>query len=494
MFRKVLIANRGEIAVRILRTCRTLGVRTVALYHPADRGSLHVRLADECIPLEETSGFADQETILTLALEKGADAIHPGYGFLAEREDFIRSCHQAGLAFIGPPAEVVEATRHKLHALTKAEAAGFPTPPHSSLSFENGDMEAIAREAERLGYPVVVKSLRGGRGRGQRVAWSPQRLRQAVQKAQAEAQAIYGDRSIYLERLISPAHQIAVQIMGDKQGRLIHLGEREGSLLYGNQKILAEAPAPCLSPAKRRALWQAALEAARLFELQNVATVEFLLDEKGDFYFTEIKPRIQIEHPLTEMLSGQDLVAWQIRLAAGGLLDLSQRAIPLKGWAMQCRLTAEDPWRQFLPQAGVLRRARLPSGPGVRVDTYVYCGCYVPAEYDPLLAKIIAWGSDRQQCLNRLAQALRECQLSGVPTNLPLVQRILEEESFRQGSYNTEFLPDPFQEERRFEPHVYRDLAAIAAVMYLRERQLFRPAHPERLASNWHRASRALPH
>lgn len=492
MFRKVLIANRGEIAVRILRACRTLGLETVVLYQSADRGSLHVRLADECVQIDDLAGFTDQQAVLRVALEKGADAIHTGYGFLAEREDFIRACAQAGVTFIGPPAEVVGAARQKLEALQRAEAAGFPTPPRSRISFINGEMEAISAEAERLGYPVVVKSSRGGRGRGERIVWSPERLERATQAAQAEAQAIYGDRSIYLEKLILPAHQIGVQIIGDEDGRVIHLGEREGSLRYGNQKLVEEAPAPCLTPKQRSDLWQIALDVARLFELQNVATVEFLVDEQGQFYFTEIKPRIQIEHPLTEMLSGVDLVMWQMRLAAGEKLELTQETLRLDGWAMQCRISAEDPWRQFMPRPGHLQMVRLPGGPGVRVDTYVYCGCYIPAEYDPLIAKLVVWGASRQDCLSRMRQALRECQLTGTPTNLPLVQRIVEHPDFVDGVYTTDFLPSPFEEEPVAGEAAYRDLAAIAALTYLRKKRAFLPARPERLMSGWHRDSRRL--
>jgi acetyl/propionyl-CoA carboxylase alpha subunit len=493
MFTKILIANRGEIAVRILRACRSLGIATLALYQPDDRSSLHVRLADECVELKTPDGFLDQENILQIALENGVDAIHPGYGFLAEREDFIRLCDSAGVAFIGPPAPVVAATRQKIQALQRAEAAGFSTPAHSTTLFTDADLEALYAETHHLGFPLLVKSCRGGRGRGERMVWSPDRLTNAVQAAQTEAQVVYGDRRVYLEKVILPAHLIGVQVMGDRQGNLIHLGEREGSLRYGNQKLIEETPAPCLSPARRRDLWQAALELARLFELQNVGTVEFLVDEAGQFYFTEIKPRIQIEHPLTEMVSGVDLVREQIRIAAGEPLNLDQQAVRLEGWAMQCRISAEDPWRQFLPNPGYLHMVRLPGGPGVRVDTYVYSGSYIPTEYDPLVAKLVVWGMDRAECLERMRQALREFQLTGTPTNMPLVQRILSQPGFIQGDYTTELLPDPLEETTALDETYYRDLAVIAAVAYLRQRQSFRPVIPERVLGGWHRESRRLP-
>ncbi len=496
MFNKILIANRGEIAVRIIRACRELGVATLAVYQPNDRGSLHVRLADEAVSLETPGGFSDGEAILRLAARKGADAIHPGYGFLAEQAGFVRACEAAGIAFIGPPAGVVEATANKISALERAGQAGFSTPPHSRRVFTRPDPPALFKEAEALGYPLVVKSCWGGRGRGARLVWSAERLERAMRAAQTESQAVYGDRSVYLEKAILPAHQIGVQIVADRHGRRVHLGEREGSLLVGNQKMVEEAPAPCLSPDQRQELWSAALALAELFDFQNVGTVEFLVDPAGRYYFSEIKPRIQIVHPLAEMLSGVDLARQQICLAAGQPLGLTQEQVRLDGWAMQCRITAEDPWRQYMPAPGLLDMVRLPGGPGVRVDTYVYCGCYIPAEYDPLVAKLVVWGPDRELCLARLRRALRECSLTGAPTNLPLVQRIIEQPEFVQGRYTTDGVlglapaqddGDEGQEAR------YRDLAAIIALAQQRQTQARRPALPERLLSGWHRDSRRLP-
>ena len=439
------------------------------------------------------AGFLDQDEILRIAQENGADAIHPGYGFLAEREDFIRQCSSAGLTFIGPPAQVVEETRQKIHAMQRAEAAGFPTPDHSAMLFSDSRQEELEPETIRLGFPLVVKSCRGGRGRGERLVWSPDRLEKALRDAQIEAQAIYADRRVYLEKVILPAHQIGVQIIGDSRGRIVHLGEREGSLRYGNQKLIEETPAPCLTPAQRKDLWQAAIELARLFEFQNVGTIEFVVDQAGQFYFTEIKPRIQIEHPLSETVSGIDLVGEQIRIAAGESLEIDQDDVHLDGWAMQCRISAEDPWRQYLPNPGLLHMVRLPGGLGVRVDTYVYSGCYVPAEYDPLVAKLVIWGKDRGQCLRRMKQALQECLLTGTPTNLPLIQRILSQPGFLEGRYTTEMLPALLDEEASLNPDHYRSLAAIAAVAYLRQKQGLRPVTPDRLLSGWHRASRRLP-
>ncbi len=497
MFKKVLIANRGEIAVRIVRTCREMGMATLALYQPADRGSLHVRLADECMLLESPDGFKDQQTILNIAQERKADSIHPGYGFLAEREDFIRACDSAGITFIGPPARVVKATCQKVEALKRARAAGFPTTEFSNADYDLLDIKALRAEAERLGYPVVVKSARGGRGRGERLAWSPDRLLKAVRRAQRESLLIYGDTKVYLEKAMLPAHQVGVQVVGDGRGTLIHLGEREGSLLYGNQKIIEEAPAPCLSEKQRKQICQVALKLARLFEFQNVGTVEFLVDQEGNFFFSEIKPRIQIEHPLTEALTQVDLVREQIYLAAGEPLKLRQDEVLLDGWALQCRIFAEDPWQRFMPSPGNLRQVRLPGGPGVRVDTYLYCGCAIPTEYDPLIAKLVVWGQDRPVAIQRMRRALQEFQLVGAANNLPLIQRIMEQPGFLRGQYTTDFLVGAMGEaldEIHFdiETH-FRHLAAIAAVVYVRRDEMFEPVFPERLRRGWHQESRRLP-
>ncbi len=492
MFRKVLVANRGEIAVRVIRTCREMGIATLGLYQTPDRGSLHVRLADEVALLQSPAGFMDQELILRIAQEKGADAIHAGYGFLAERDDFIVRCDQAGIKFIGPPAEIVAQVRQKINVLEQAGAAGYPTIPRSDCVYDVSELGSIHKEAERLGYPLVVKSCRGGRGRGERLVWSADRLDTALRRSQAEAQSIYDDRRVFLEKALLPAHQIGVQIIGDNQGRMVHLGEREGSLLYGNQKIVEEAPAVCLAPAQRDHILQAGLEIAGMFKLQNVATVEFLVDQDGHYFFTEIKPRIQIEHSLTEMLARIDLVREQIRLAWGEPLGYTQPELQMNGWAMQCRISAEDPWKQFMPSPGFLHKLRLPGGPDVRLDTYLTSGCEIPGEYDSLIAKLVVWGRDRQTCRMRMQRALEEIQFSGVPTNLPLIRRIVEEADFVRGEYSTDLLPSAAGDETVDEAFM-RNLAAVAALTYVRQSQAFRPVMPERLLSGWHRDSRRIP-
>lgn len=490
MFQKILIANRGEIAVRILRACHELGIPVVALYQASDRGSLHVRLADESVELRSPAGFLDTRELLEIAQERGVDAIHPGYGFLAERDDFIRACKASGIAFIGPPAEVIERVRHKIDVLSQAQQMGIPTPAHSDLFKDTCDLPALQAAAERLGYPLVVKSCRGGRGRGERLVWSAELLPRAVQRSQAEAQAVYGDECIYLERVILQAHQIGVQVAGDSHGNLVHLGEREGSLLYGNQKLVEEAPAPCLTSQQRQQIWEMALLLARHFGFQGIGTVEFLVDTVGNLFFTEFKPRIQIDHPLTEMLTRLDLVQEQIRVAAGQPLSFQQSEVQFSGWAMQCRIRAEDPHHQFLPSPGRLEHLRAPGGGDIRLETYLSSGCEVPAEYDPLIAKLVAWGRDRPACLARLRQALDEFRLGGVATNLPLLGRILEQPSFATGCYTTELLVETGRDEDGLDVRDLRALAVIAALVSISEKQQFRPQIPERLLSGWHRSTR----
>jgi acetyl/propionyl-CoA carboxylase alpha subunit len=492
MFNKLLIANRGEIAVRVIRACHDLGVATVALYEPADRHSLHVRLADECLALNSPAGFMDGETILALARQKGAQAIHPGYGFLAEEARFIDACAAAGLAFVGPPAGVVRRLRDKIGALQEAAAAGFPTVNHSPVSFDGAELDAIRAEANRLGYPLIVKSCSGGRGPAARLVARPEKLGEAVRHAGAVARAVYGSGRLYLERAIPRAHQVAVQIVGDSDGRLVHLGEREGSIIRGHRKLVEESPAPGLSLAQRRRLWQAALELGRLFGCQNAASVEFILDQDGDYYFTEIKARIQVEHPVTEIITRLDLVREQIRLAAGYPLLWRQEDIRLPGAAVLFHLRAEDPAQHYGASPGFLRHTRLPDGPGIRTDTYVSAGVEVPASYDPLLAKITAWAEDRPTAINRLARALAELRLDGVATNLAQLQAIVRHPAFVEGAYDTSFL-GRLPGGNGANSGYLADLAAIAAVLLARRDYNGHSELPERLSRGWHRESRRLP-
>lgn len=492
MFNKILIANRGEIAVRVIRTCREMGIAAVALYSPPDLHSLHVRLADEAVELPGAESFMDAGLIVSIAKERGVDAIHPGYGFMAEEPAFIQACEAAGITFIGPAAAVVGRLRGKLQALERARAAGFPTVTHSPISFGPEDVDALQASAGELSYPLVIKSCSGGRGRGERLVRTPDRLEEAMRRALVESRAVFGTQQLYLEKAILPAHQIGVQILADTHGNIIHLGEREGSLIYSNQKVIEESPAPCLLPGQREALWQTAVDLARLFQYENAGTVEFLVNGDGTFYFSEIKARIQVEHPVTEMRANVDLVREQIRIAAGERLSLRQEDVRLSGWAILCRVNAEDPWENFMPSPGLLRRVRLPGGPAVRVDTYAYCGCSVPARYDPLIAKLTVWAADRETCVQRLRRALEDFTLIGTPTNLPLLQRILHSKDFIDGRYSTDFLVHPFGNGQAPQA-LLQDLAVAAAVMFVQRNQRFNPSVPERLRSGWHRESRRLP-
>ena len=497
MFKKVLIANRGEIAVRIIRACRDLGIQSVALFEPSDQGSLHVRFADEVVRLDSSRGYMDHQVVLQAAKDTGADAIHPGYGFLAEDPAFVRACEAAGIVFIGPPSAVVSALRDNLGARERVAAAGYPVPYYLSESFCQGEMKemeeikGVQALAEDVGYPLVVKACRGGRGRGTRLVSDPSKLERAVRQAQAEALAVFGDDHVYLERAIMPARHVEVQVMGDQFGSLIHLGERDGSIMRHSQKIIAEAPSPNLTAPQRTRLCEMGLEIARLFKYRNLGTVEFIMDLDGNFYFAEMKARIQVEHPVTEKVTQVDLVREQIRIAAGEPLAFCQGDIKFRGWAMECRINAEDPWSNFMPSPGKLDRFRLPGGPNVRVDTYAYSGCDVPVRYDPILAKLIVWGETRPECINRMRRALEEFAIRGVHTTLPFHQRILNDADFLAGNYTTDFLDRPLLEGT---PDIeLRDMAVAAAVAFISRNQAARPVTQDRFQTGWHRSSRRLP-
>ncbi|MCA9928735.1 MAG: ATP-grasp domain-containing protein [Anaerolineales bacterium] len=492
MFKRILVANRGEIAVRIIRTCREMGIYAISLYEKDDLGSLHVRLADECTQLPTAKGFLDIDAVIKIAKERQADAIHPGYGFLAERADFIRACEDAGITFIGPSAAVVEAMQGKLETLAKARAAGFTTVQSSPMTFGPNDVEALQAAATELTYPLVIKSCQGGRGQGEHLVTGPQYLEKSLRRSQFESQAVFGKQRVYLEKAILPAHQIGVQILADQFGNVIHLGEREGSIINSNQKILEESPAPCLSAEQREAIQETAVSLAKLFNYQNAGTVEFLVNGDGTFYFSEFKSRIQVEHSVAEARCGLDLVREQILIAAGEKLQWRQEDIRLNGWSMMVRINAEDPWRDFMPSPGKLERMRLPGGPDVRVDTYAYTGCRIPSQYVPLFAKLTVSAPNREICTQRMQRALEDFVVNGVPTNLPLLQRVLRAEEFLSGQYNTGFLTHPFHEVNKPIAHL-QDLAVATAVYFMRRNQLFSPTTPDRFQSRWHQNSRRLP-
>ncbi|ACX52393.1 acetyl-CoA carboxylase, biotin carboxylase [Ammonifex degensii KC4] len=441
MFRKVLIANRGEIALRIIRACRELGIKTVVVYSEADRESLPVRLADEAVcigPPPASQSYLNITNILSAAEVTGADAIHPGYGFLAENASFAEICSTCGLTFIGPPVEALEKMGSKALARKTVAAAGVPVVPGSEEVIT--DVKEALRLAAELGYPVLIKASAGGGGRGMRVVHTPAELEKALAAAQSEAEAAFGSPEVYLEKYLEEPRHIEFQIVGDKYGNLIYLGERDCSIQRRNQKLLEESPSVALTPELRRRMGEAAVKAAQAVGYHNVGTVEFLLDKHGNFYFIEMNTRIQVEHPVTEMVTGWDLVKEQIKLAAGERLACRQEDVKLTGWAIECRINAEDPERQFAPCPGRITAYLPPGGPGIRVDSAVYPGYEIPPYYDSLIAKLIAWGRDREEAIARAERALEEFVIEGISTTIPFHLKVLRNAFFRRGEVYTNFV------------------------------------------------------
>lgn len=442
MFRKVLIANRGEIAVRIIRACRELGIRSVAVYSEADRDAMHVQLADEAIcigPAPSIESYLNIPHILMAAQITGAEAIHPGYGYLSERSSFAEACAAQGIKFIGPPPEAIAKMGDKSLARRIAHQAGAPILPGTEHAIQSED-EAVAA-ARQIGFPLLIKAAAGGGGRGIRRVMSEDDLLPALRIAQSEAQAAFGSPEIYLEKYIPEPRHIEVQVLADEHGKVLHLYERECSVQTPrHQKMIEEAPAPNLKPETRRALGEAAVKVARAVGYTNAGTIEFLVDADENFYFIEMNTRLQVEHPVTEAVTGIDIVQWQIRIAAGEPLPFEQEAITLNGHAIEARLTAEIPERDFTPSTGRITEWTPPGGPGVRVDSHLYTGYSVPPYYDPLLAKIIAYAPTREQARIRLERALEETRIVGVHTCRDFLLRILRTDEFRAGKVSTPFV------------------------------------------------------
>ncbi len=440
MFSKILIANRGEIALRIIRACRELGVKAVAVYSEADAKSLHVQLADEAIcigPPQATQSYLNTPRLISAAGITGAEAIHPGYGFLAENSSFAEICEQSGIVFIGPTAEQIRLMGDKVKARETAMAAGVPVVPGSQAPLASAD-EAAAL-ASQVGYPLMLKASAGGGGKGMRLVSSPAELGRAFAAASAEAAAAFGNPILYLERYVSPARHVEIQLLGDQNGSAVHLGERDCSIQRRHQKLLEESPSAAMTPDLRARMGEAAVGLAHSVKYLGAGTVEFLLDAQGNFYFMEMNTRIQVEHPVTEMVTGIDLVKAQIRIAAGEPLSLTQRDIELRGHSIECRINAEDP-ETFLPSPGKISSLRLPGGPGVRVDTHLYAGSTIPPFYDSLMAKLIVLGQTRDEAIARMLRALDELEIIGVKSTIPLHKRILTSPEFMAGRVSTRFL------------------------------------------------------
>jgi acetyl-CoA carboxylase biotin carboxylase subunit len=467
VFRKVLVANRGEIALRVIRACQELGVKTVAVYSEADVRAPHVREADEAVllgPPPSTESYLRGDKIIEAAKITGADAIHPGYGFLSEREWFARAVRDAGLVWIGPPAEAIAAMGSKTAARTLAVANGVPIVPGTTEPFEN------AKEAEKLakkfGYPVLLKAAAGGGGKGMRVVTSPKDLVRSLEAARREAKSAFGDDAVYLEKFVERPRHVEIQILADSHGTVLSLGERECSIQRRHQKMIEEAPSVAVTPELRKKMGETAVRAASAAGYVNAGTCEFLLAESGEFYFLEMNTRLQVEHPVTELVTGIDLVQWQLRIASGEKLPFRQEDIVPRGWAMECRITSEDASNNFLPSTGRIEHLHLPSGPGVRWDGGIESGSEVGLYYDPMLGKLIVWGADREQAVTRMRRALVDLIILGVETSRDFHIRMMDDAEFRRGDIDIQWLERRLASilERR-PPQETTQVAAIAGAL-----------------------------
>jgi acetyl-CoA carboxylase biotin carboxylase subunit len=442
--KKVLIPNRGEIAVRIQRTCRELNIPSVAVFSEPDRNALHVRYADEAFPLSGNTPadtYLNQNRIFEIAKNCGADAIHPGYGFLSENAEFARRCLENDIIFIGPPPEAIELMGLKTEARHRMSQAGVPVVPGTEPL---DSLEICRRKAEEIGYPVLIKAAAGGGGKGMRIVEKPSELERAYAAAGREAKSAFGDERVYIEKYLSKPRHIEFQVLADLEGHVIHLYERECSIQRRHQKIIEETPSAILDEEMRSRMGDVAIEAARACQYTNAGTVEFLVDEDRNFYFLEMNTRLQVEHPITEMITGVDIVKQQIHIARGG--TISTEPVVRRGAALECRIYAEDPTRNFLPSPGLIQGLTDPGGPGVRNDSGVYGGYTIPMEYDPMISKLITWGIDRDQALNRMLRALEEFRILGIRTNISYLRKILQHPGFQSGDYDTHFI-EHFQSE-----------------------------------------------
>jgi acetyl-CoA carboxylase biotin carboxylase subunit len=498
VFNKVLIANRGEIAVRIIRACRELGLQTVAVFSSADRHSLHVRYADEAYfigPSPARESYLRGDEIIACAQKTGAGAIHPGYGFLAERADFAEACHEAGIIFIGPKSSSIAAMGDKAVARATVSRAGVPVVPGTEGEGALRDEELLAL-APQIGFPLLIKATAGGGGKGMREVQALDEMPALLHAARREAEAAFGDGNVYLEKLLTGARHIEFQILADGHGNVIHLGERECSLQRRHQKLLEETPSPFIADDEdlRQRMGDVAVKAAQAVGYVNAGTIEFLVDKDKNYYFLEMNTRLQVEHPVTEMVTGVDIVKEQIRIARGRQLRYSQDDIRQNGWAIECRINAEDPYNNFLPSTGTIHHILTPTGPGVRVDTGVYPSFEVSPYYDSLISKLIVWGETRAEAVLRMRRALEEYRIIGVRTNIPFHQRLMDSHRFMAGQYDTRFIEERFSLETAEENlPTHADIAAVIATLVAHQ-QTQRSAQiiqrNERDTSNWKWISR----
>lgn len=441
MFKKILIANRGEIAVRIIRACRELGISTVAIYSETDKDALHVKISDEAYCIGKTfvkDSYLNVQNILSVAIHAKVDAIHPGYGFLSENTNFAQMCEEFGIKFIGPCPEIISLMGDKSNARDTMKRAGVPTVPGTDGEIQNID-EAIAI-AKEIGYPVIVKASAGGGGKGMRVVNSEDELISSIETAKKEAQNYFGNPMVYLEKYLEYTRHVEIQIIGDNYGNVVHLGERDCSIQRRHQKLVEESPSPALNEDLRNAMGEAAVRVAKAIKYNSVGTVEFLLNEDNNFYFMEMNTRIQVEHGVTEMITGIDLMKEQILVASGEKLSFTQEDVKINGCALECRINAEDPYRNFIPCPGKVENYLSPGGIGLRIDSAVYPGYVISPFYDSMVSKVIAWGRDRDEAILRMKRALNEFVIEGVKTTIPFHKKLMDNETFRKGNFNTKFL------------------------------------------------------
>jgi acetyl-CoA carboxylase, biotin carboxylase subunit len=462
MFSKILIANRGEIAVRVIRACHEMGIAAVAVYSDVDRASLHVRKADEAYPIGAPAAresYLNLQKILDVADRSRAEAIHPGYGFLSENAGFARACADRGIKFIGPTAAAMDAMGSKTRARQAMERANVPCVPGTSRALES--LDEAQEVAARIGYPLMLKAAAGGGGKGMRLVVSPEQLKSALEGARSEAERSFGDSEVYIEKAIVNPRHIEMQVLADEHGNIVYLGERECSLQRRHQKVVEEGPSPLVDGDMRRRMGEVAVRAAEAAGYTNAGTVEFLVDQQKKFYFLEMNTRLQVEHPVTELITGLDLVHLQIRIAAGERLPFEQQDLTIRGHAIECRIYAEDPDNNYFPSPGKITLLLAPSGPGIRRDSGMYEGWTVPMDYDPLLAKLIGYGTDREQAIARLRRALNEYFVGGIKTNISLFRRVLDHPDFRAAKLDTGFLERLLQQKEDLEPQPGADPDAV---------------------------------
>ncbi len=497
MFDKVLIANRGEIALRIIRACRELGIKSVAVFSEADRKALHTRYADEayCIgPAQPSQSYLDIQKIVETAKSSGSEAIHPGYGFLAQIPEFAQQCESNNITFIGPSSQTLQLMGNKITARKTMKKAGIPVIPGSIDVLETED--EVKELAGQIGFPILIKAVYGGGGRGLRIAKNVKGIHQAMELAKLEAEASFSNAQIYVEKLLEKPRHIEFQVLADRHGNVIHLGERECSIQRRHQKLIEETPSPMLTEERRVVMGKKAIEAAKAVGYVNAGTVEFLVDKKGAFYFLEMNTRLQVEHLVTEMVTGVDIVKEQIRIAAGEKLSYEQGDITLSGHALNCRINAEDPSRDFAPSPGIVTNFHLPGGPGVRVDTALYVGCDVPLFYDSLIAKIAVLARDRGEAISRMENALRELNVEGVETTASFLRKVLTDEDYAQGRLHTSFVDERMSSFGSQTKDTLEDVAVVSAVLatYLSNRcggVTIVPSRDRRHVSLWKVAGRS---